>query len=231
MSTAPARKACLFAVDNRQDKLDFLFNPTSYSVSKAAKWNRPTTKGHKKASPPEFTGTDPASVQMELLFDRWERRGDVSKDVEKLLQWLQPTPKSHAANKPQPALLGFDWGKNHALTWFTGFLKSVNAKYTMFRQDGTPTRATVSITLEEVATEHKTQNQNPTSGGAGGHRTHVMTAGDSLQSLAYDEFGDAHAWRRIAELNDVDDPLRVPTGTTLAIGTEDDLPAVTGAER
>jgi hypothetical protein len=232
MSTAHAEKACLFAVDNRADKLDFLFNPTSYSVSKAATWKRSTAKGNKKASPPEFTGTDPASLQMELLFDRWETLGgDVSGDVGKLFGWLQPTPPSHAANKPQPPILGFEWGRKHPLSWFTGFLKSVNAKYTMFRQDGTPTRATASITLEEVPADPQGQLQNPTSGGVGGHRTHIMTAGDSLQSLAYAEFGDATLWRRIALLNDIDDPLRVPTGTTLIIGrADDDLePASNGA--
>lgn len=230
MST-PADKASLHTVDTGE-KLEFLFNPTSYSVSKTATWNRPTTKGAAKASAPEFAGTEPASVQMELLFDRWETPGgDVSKDVAKLLEWLEPTRASYSANKPQPPLLRFDWGSNQALTWFTGFLKSVNASYTMFRKDGTPTRATVSISLEEVAPNQQSQNQNPTSGGPGGHRTRVMTAGDSLQSLAYAEYGDATEWRRIAELNGIDDPLRVPSGTTLAIGADDGLAAVAGAER
>jgi hypothetical protein len=228
VSTTHAEKASLLTVDTGE-RLEFLFNPTSYSVSKAATWNRPTTKGAQKATAPEFAGTDPASVQMELLFDRWETSGDVSKDVAKLLLWLQPTRPSHTANKPQPPLLRFDWGNNHALTWFTGFLKSVNAKYTMFRQDGTPTRATVSISLEEVSPDQKPQN--PSSGSAGGHRTHVVTAGDSLHSLAYAEYGDATEWRRIAELNGVDDPLRVPTGTTLMIGTDDGVPAMADAER
>jgi hypothetical protein len=255
MSMAYLDKARLVTVDNKHEKhdhLEFLFNPTSYSVSKAAKWNRPTTKGATTTSTPEFAGTDPASVQMEVLFDRWEpphkdhgkkppgkRPGvardvkdlDVSVDVRKLFEWLKPTRKSHKTHKPQPPVLQFQWGTNHALSWFTGYLKSVNAKYTMFWHDGTPTRATVTLTLEEVPTVPKDQRQNPTSGGVGGHRTHVMTAGDSLQSIAYTEYGDATLWRGLAELNGIDDPLRVPTGTGLAIGAADDTAPVMGTER
>jgi nucleoid-associated protein YgaU len=230
MSAARSGKARLVTVDDKKDHLEFVFNPTQYSVSKAAKWNRPTTKGAPKTSAPEFAGTDPASVQMEVFFDRWETPdGDVSKDVQKLFEWLKPTRKSHKDHKPQPPILAFDWGSHHALSWFNGYLKSVNAKYTMFRQDGTPTRATASITLEEVPTE--AEGQNPTSGGVAAHRTHVTTAGDSLHSVAHREYGDAGLWRGLAEMNGIDDPMRVPAGTVLVLGDIDELAHPAMAER
>jgi hypothetical protein len=240
MSATNGIGACLFVVDKPTERLKFLFNPTEYSVSKSASWNRPTAKGAKKASTPEFAGTHPASIQMEVLFDRWATAHDagpekvagkvatpgdvdVSKDVKQLFDWLNATKGSHSDGTPEPPVLAFDWGGNKALSWFKGYLKSVNAKYTMVWADGTPTRATASITLEEVPAEAQEQNQNPTSGGVGGHRTHVMTAGDSLQSVAYGEFGDAHRWREIAEHNAIDDPLRIPAGTTLIIASKHDV--------
>jgi nucleoid-associated protein YgaU len=44
-----------------------------------------------------------------------------------------------------------------------------------------------------------------------------VVAGDSLASIAYAEYGDAGSWRRLAEANDIDDPLRVRDGAVLHI--------------
>jgi nucleoid-associated protein YgaU len=44
-----------------------------------------------------------------------------------------------------------------------------------------------------------------------------MIEGDSLQSIAYRELGKAAYWRAIADLNGIDDPLRVTAGTVLLI--------------
>ena len=48
---------------------------------------------------------------------------------------------------------------------------------------------------------------------------HRIVAGDSLASVAYAEYGDPTAWRALAAFNEVDDPLRVPTGTVLLLPT------------
>jgi hypothetical protein len=223
-------KAQLSVAGDAEKVLKFWFNPTSYSVSKTAKWNRPITKG-KDAPSPEYAGIEPAQVQMELLLDTWVSPGDdvskkdITAQVGMLLDWLKPTAKSLHKKKPQPPVLAFTWGST--LSWFFGYLKSLSVKYTMFRPDGTPTRATATISLEEVP--HGAERQNPTSGGVTGHRTRVTTAGDSLQSIAHQEYGNPGMWRKLAELNGIDDPLRVAAGTTLFIADDDDLePAQAG---
>jgi nucleoid-associated protein YgaU len=65
--------------------------------------------------------------------------------------------------------------------------------------------------------------QNPTSGALAVRRSHVVIAGDSLASVAYAEYGDASMWRLLANFNDIDDPLRVPQGTTLLLPAPDEL--------
>jgi nucleoid-associated protein YgaU len=42
-------------------------------------------------------------------------------------------------------------------------------------------------------------------------------AGDSLAGLAYEEYGDPNFWRAIAEINGIDDPMRVTPGRHLFI--------------
>ena len=69
----------------------------------------------------------------------------------------------------------------------------------------------------------KTKGQNPTSGALTAQRVHRVVAGDSLQSLAWREYGDAAAWRSIAEANGIDDPSRLPTGVELVLPATEEV--------
>jgi hypothetical protein len=207
--------------------LNFSYNPSEYSISKSAKWNRPNTSGAESSTPPEYTGTEPMSLSMEIFFDAVEMpAGDVSRDIETLLEWTKPTTVSRTQGLPQPPLLRFIWGMSPVLQSFQGFLKSVTAKHTMFRIDGTPIRATATITLEEVTPE--VGAQNPTSGAREGRKGHVVTEGETLQSIAYDEYGRPALWRGLAVFNDVDDPLRLAPGSELLIPTNAEAERLSG---
>jgi hypothetical protein len=196
--------------------LRFKYNPEQYTIEKSADWTRPSAPGAESTPAPDYTSTNPASVSMEIFFDAFEEiQGDVSRDVETLFTWTKPTPSSRAQKKPQPPLLMFQWGSSSALSDFRGFLKSVSARYTLFRVDGTPIRATCNIRLEEVPQE--TSKQNPTSGSRPGMRVHILTDGETLHSVAWSEYKQAGYWRGLAAFNDIDDPLRVEAGTTLLL--------------
>lgn len=217
-------KASLAEVDGSTE-LSFRFNPKEYSISKSATWNRPTNKSAKSASKPEFGGVQPQSISMELFFDDWEdSKADLVKDIGQLLKWLKPTPDSINKKKPQPQILQFRWGSNESLSKFKGFLKSVSVKYTMFKADGKPVRATANITLEEVPDDP--EKTNPTSGSIAGRRTHVVTSGDSLHSIAYEEYGDPSLWRALAQFNGIDDPLRLAPGARLMLPSSDEAAAM-----
>ena len=213
-------KASLVEADGSKE-LKFRFNPKEYSIQKSATWNRPTNKSAKSSSKPEFGGVQPQSLSMELFFDDWENPDDdLLDDVKTLLGWLKPTEESINKKKPQPQILKLQWGSNHSLSEFKGFLKSVSVKYTMFKPDGKPLRATANIALEEVPDEPKATN--PTSGSLSGRRTHIVAAGDSLHSVAYAEYGDPGLWRALAIFNGIDDPLRVATGVRLLLPSADE---------
>jgi len=212
------------ATEDGSKTLKFQFNPKELSISKSATWNRPTNKGAKHSTKPEFGGVQPQSVQMELFFNDWEGDGSLVADIQTLLTWLKPTDKSISDKKPQPQALLFQWGGQGPLSDFKGYLKSVSAKYTMFKPDGTPVRATAQITLEEIPVD--TAKQNPTSGALAGRRTHVVAAGDSLHSLAFREYDDPGLWRGLAAFNDIDDPLRLAPGRRLMLPTADEAAAL-----
>lgn len=200
----------------RTKHLKFSYNPSELSTSKSASWNRPTTASAASATKPQFAGVQPQSVSMEIFFDAYEDLlGDVSADVMTLFEWTRPTASSLGKNLPNPPILAFEWGSNKVLAGFQGYLSKVDAKYTMFRADGTPIRATATITLEEVPNDPA--GQNPTSGSLNSRRSHVLRDGDSLQSIAYGEYGNPALWRSLATFNGIDDPMRLVAGSSILI--------------
>lgn len=196
--------------------LKFQYNPEQYSIEKSAEWNRPQAAGAESAPPPQYVSGNPAKVSMEVFFDAFEKpNGDVSEDVKTLFAWTKPCPPTIDQGLPQPPLLSFRWGASSALSDFQGFLRSVSARYTMFRVDGTPIRATCNLQLEEVSEE--VARTNPTSGSPAAMRIHVLTEDETLHSVAWAEYGQARYWRALAAYNEIEDPLRVAAGTRLIL--------------
>ncbi|MBK6318986.1 MAG: LysM peptidoglycan-binding domain-containing protein [Dehalococcoidia bacterium] len=87
----------------------------------------------------------------------------------------------------------------------------------MFLGDGTPVRATVNLSLKQAKDPGRFPAQNPTSGGAAGHKRHVVLQRETLDSIAAREYGEARHWRHIAEANGIEDPMRLRPGTVLAL--------------
>jgi nucleoid-associated protein YgaU len=214
----------------KRGSVPFQFNPKEVTITKSAKWERKTTKGSKKAGPPEFTGPEPSKMTLEMFFDATSSQdGSVVKAVETLLSCCVATEESAGQKKPSPPLVVLHWG---SISSFPAFVTSVSAKFTLFSSDGTPIRAVCSVSLEEMPGEPF--RQNPTSGSHEVRRVHRTVAGDSLASVAYAEYGDPAAWRALAAFNEIDDPLRVRTGTVLLLPTPEELngsrtPALAGA--
>jgi nucleoid-associated protein YgaU len=199
--------------------VEFQFNPKELSLSKSAKWERQAARNGSSAGPVQFTGAEPSKLSLEMFFDATDTHdGTVVAAVETLLSCCVPTAETRDQKKALPPLVVFSWG---SLTGFPAFVSQVSAKYTLFSSDGTPLRATCSISLEEVAGEVK--GQNPTSGALAVRRHHTVVAGDSLASLAYAEYGDPTMWRALAAYNGVDDPLRLPPGSDLLVPAPEDL--------
>jgi nucleoid-associated protein YgaU len=214
------QKARLVVVDGdaATGTLEFMYNPAELTTAKSANWNRPQQQGAGSAGRPQFTGAGPQTVQMEIWFDAWDAaNANVTGCVKTLFEWTRPTAASITRSLPRPPVLGFQWGSNQVLENLRFFLKTVNAKYVLFKPDGTPVRASATISLEEVPEEPAAQN--PTSGSRQSRRSHLMHAGDSLHSVAFREYGDASLWRGIAAFNEIDDPLRVADGSRILVPT------------
>ncbi len=196
-------------------EVECMFNPTEYRLSQRAtipRNNSPAVEG----GTPQYGGTGALTLSTQLFFDDFSSmEGDVTPKITTLLGWTKPTQSSRDAGSPCPPLVKFVWGGNPQLEDLQGYLTQVTVNYTLFRKDGTPVQAKVDITLEGHTEPEGAQN--PTSHAINSRRVHTMIDGDSLQSVASRELGKPAYWRAIAELNGIDDPMRVSAGTVLLI--------------
>ena len=207
------------------------FNPKEFTLSSSARWGPDPTPGAKQSPTQKFLGTNPREIDMTLLFDNTWLGGlaslgsllggsGITGDIAKLFNWTLPTKESAAAKKPTAPALKVTWGTHDALN-FKVFLQSVNVTYQEFTAAGDPSRASVKVHFTEIASDPPLTN--PTSGGVPGRRVHLMTAGDSLHSVAQREYGKPSLWRGLAAFNGIDDPMRVAIGTSVLIPPREDV--------
>jgi Contractile injection system tube protein/LysM domain len=204
--------------------VDFLFNPTEYSVKKTNNWtfqNKPS----ENVPAWEFGGGGPRELSLELLFDTSLPRPGVAIDAVRqatnlLFAFmtidvnLKATPPTSRLGRPPKCLL--EWGRDTPFQ-FECYVTDCSVKFMLFSGDGEPIRAMASLTLKEVSDPANLARQNPTSGGDPGARVYVVKAGDRIDVIAYRVYGDATLWRPIAQANDLPDPLDLRPGQTLSI--------------
>lgn len=198
------------------------FNPAQLQLSRRAQWKSTPAAAVRDGTVPEFMGPEPREMTVEIFLDSSGRPSgkSVLKKVESLLDCCEVTAKSIAAKQPSPPWVVFQWG-SFSTARFTAYVSSVNVTYSLFGTTGVPIRATCQVSLHEIPS--KTKGQNPTSGALTAQSVHRVVAGDSLQSLAWREYGNASAWRAIAEANGIDDPTRLPTGIELVLPAAEEV--------
>jgi len=206
-----------------------MLNPKSLSIRRQSQWHPPQNRSTNAGQPSsgsrgqstgtvpvghgvqQYRGSQPGSLTMVVLFDQsFEPDGDITDDIDTLQNWTCPTERV-TATAQNPPRVTFTWGGLE----FVGHISSLTVTYKMFGISGQPVRAEVSLTITE--NPPPVPGTNPSSGGISGRRVHVVSAGDTLASVSYAEYGNPALWRALAEANGIDDPLRVAPGTTLLI--------------
>jgi Contractile injection system tube protein/LysM domain len=211
-------------VEGDPSPIECWFNPKEYSVSKANTWKVETVAGSALPAP-QFGGGQARELSLDLLFDGADGdKRDVRAVTDRLLKMMEVDPKlgkGTAKNSGRPPIVTFAWGD---FVSFEAVATTLSVQYTLFRADGSPIRAEAKLKLVQVrktvdksAAPGNAKGQNPTTRGVAGLRAHVVRDGDSLPSIAYAAYGDATRWRPIAQANDIDDPLRLRRGASLAI--------------
>ena len=188
-----------------------LFNPSEYTLSRSSKFDasKPPGKGKPKTT---YSGGNPDQLSLTLLFDGTGAAGKqtpVDEDVKRFMDLL-----SYRGSVHKTWYVKLTWSK--ALQ-FQGYVKSATATFTLFDRDGRVLRAKVAASFEEVIAP-KDLSKIEDTGSPDRFHFWTVSAGDTLDGIAREVYGDAAFWRELAKSNDLENPRALREGAVLRRG-------------
>lgn len=210
-------KAVIYVADGSRigQSVECMFRPKEYTITKRNNWQKGEAKG-KGVPKLEFRGGGASSLTMELFFDTYEEGTDVRRHTNKIweLMAIDSALADSTTSKGRPPLCQFQWGP---VISFKAVITNISQKFTMFKSDGSPVRATLTVTFQEAEEAGRYPFQNPTTASKPGYRIRLVKAGESLDWIAHEEYGNAALWRFIADTNNLENPMELTPGQVLSI--------------
>ena len=157
---------------------------------------------------------DPATLSINLFFDTTLKKNP-PENVQNYTRLIYNLAQINL-NLKRPPRCRLVWGTisgKDSVLLPDGFLMSVTKTLTHFLEDGTPVRATLDCTFkewQEPGTKAKIGNpiDDP---------VRIVKRGESLSSIATEEYGDPSLWRVIAAENRLINPRILNPGMVLTI--------------
>lgn len=231
-----------FLVDGTGERIDCLLNPETFEVRRLAGVRSRGTAGgqlvgaRQADDPLLFTSGGRTELLLDLLFDvalveSRQQPADVRALTSRLWTLAENSVQERGAGRPP--LVRLVWGK----TWnVPGVIVAVAERFDDITDTGIPRRSWLRLKLVRVAesavavpaTFEQALVAAPGSGSAPTSRPEAVPAiGDGRAQPGYsgvrvdlaatDALGDPLEWRRLADHNELADPLGVPAGTVLAV--------------
>ena len=189
-------------------------NPASYKLGRTVKYNDRQGQGSPGGSP-EFNRVGDSDLSFDLIFDatgvipvptgQSYKNGvtDIINDFIDLLATMN-------GDIHTPNFLIVNW----AGLVFPGLLTSMQVDFSLFRPDGTPLRAKMTVAFKAYASEEmlakEAKKNSP-------DMTHVVTviAGDTLPALCYRIYGSSGYYTKVARFNQLLNYRDLAPGTEL----------------
>ena len=190
------------------DRAEVIFNPAEYSIEKGNQFASAALPG---LSNPilSFVNGNADTLTMDLFFDTFTNKGgsDVRAETSRIARLLEIDPTLHA-----PPPVRFVWGPLS----FRAVIERLGQRFTMFREDGVPVRATLNVTFKEYRTIEEQLGDNPNQSSDWTKRL-VIAEGDRLDLIAAIEYGDSADWRTIAVANNIENPRFLQPGREIRL--------------
>lgn len=193
-----------------------LFNPNKLAFTKSVNYQKQEA-AQRDVPELEFKGAQPRNLNIDLILDTYDNDKAVKDDVREHTNKLYhlTTVEKHG-DKHRPPLCWLSWGSMGI--FFHCVVEKLDLQFTIFMEDGTPVRATARCSFKEWRTNKRDiQQQATTSPDIA--KARIIKSGETLSSIAAEEYLDCGLWRPIAHENNIDDPLSLARGTVLLIPT------------
>lgn len=212
----------ILAGARKGERLPVLFNPAEYSLERSNAYKSTALPG--LGSPlVQFVNGDAQTLSMDLFLDDYTDPDGPAEDmvgaaaaggsksvrerIDAFTALLDIAPELHA-----PPPVRFVWGPLR----FEAVIEKIGRKANLFRPDGTPARATLSVAFREYrplsrdAPRIRLESTDRT-------KRRQIRAGESIWLIADREYGNPRHWRVIAEASDVDEPRALTPGDWLLL--------------
>ena len=194
----------------------FMFNPYEFTISKSNSWQDKVVTGLNLPLV-TFGNGGAQTLSLTLHFDSQSQKGDVRAYTAPIwkMMMINEQGKSQRSGKGEPPPVVFEWGKLH----FKAVLTSMSEKFTLFTDAGIPVRCTVEISLRQYLDEADVPPQmiQESGGGQLTARSKKVVQGERLDHIAASQGGGASNYRKVAADNNINNPLKIPSGTTLKV--------------
>ncbi len=212
-------------------KVEVLYNPDSYTQSRQI---RPIY-AHGTNGKPSYvmaTGAGRETLQFRLFFDSMSAGSEVGGGMIDKLKFTANSLLPSIAkmvdvrdytgpiyeymevddNLHHPPRLTLEWDSLE----FEGMLMSCQQNFVKFNENGMPVRAWMSCVFVEAMDPTKKKLLSPLNS-PDTTKFRTVSQGDTLWSIAEEEYGQPEQWRAIADANGIVNPRLLRTGDSLAV--------------
>jgi LysM repeat protein len=201
------KKASIISLDKdgkKKDELKVLFNPEQYSIEKSNQFASQPLAGQEQPIV-QFVRGEAETLSVELFFDTYTyyNSEDVRNYTDRISTLMEKTKETHA-----PPICIFEWGGDV----ISGVIERASKRFTMFKDDGTPVRAIVSVTFRQATKVVVAKEESPDR-----TKRRLVKQGDTLWMFAAKEYGDPSKWKVIANANGLSNVRVLKPGTEIKI--------------
>lgn len=203
-----AFKTIGYAESDKLGELYVQINPESYKLDKAVQF-APRDKLGNVAHTPGFKRFSPSTLSFDVIFDGTGIIPTGGKTVAERIDELDNLIYQMVGETREPAYVKIAWGK---LT-FQGRLNKADYAYSLFKPDGSPLRAKISLTFTDALSVEEEQAIKAQKQAQGEYKT--FKEGDSLAKMCKDKYGSSSFAGLIANLNSLDSLRDIKAGTQI----------------
>lgn len=186
-------------------------NPEKMSLARNLQFNKDdSSMGNREMT--QFQGYGSDSLSFDIVIDGTGVTGKVIEVTEEL-KTLQEVLYEYNDEKHMPNHLLVTWGEDNK---FLCQLKSINIEYSLFKTNGDPLRARVSLQFIENSNPEMINNIHQP---ASPDMTHIrlISEGDNLLQICHDVYGDKKYYIAVARVNGLTNFRDIKVGSQLLL--------------
>ncbi|QXH50498.1 hypothetical protein KSS94_21520 [Pseudomonas fakonensis] len=191
---------------------EVMLNPEKLQWGRQVQYNEEAALDSSAPSA-KYNKTPSETLSFELVIDCTGVVDDSRVDLPTEIANLSKVVYDYNGSIHRPNYVSVNWGGGLA---FRGVLTSLSTSYTLFKPDGTPLRARLSLAFISYIDAQTLANKDDKSSPDMTHQVRVVD-GDSLAQIVAGIYGEPGYYIQVARFNQLDKFRRLKTGQVLSV--------------